>query len=125
MSTKVLFKMMLPFGLLAVVFLATQIASSKSAIAPAEKAVAVDQSIAGPEIMDNLTASQKSNYYAGSDYIERHPPASLDADYFAGSDWIERHPSNFFAGSDYIERHPPMTTVTKYLAGSEWFESHR
>jgi len=45
-----------------------------------------------------------ANYYAGSDYIERHPAAAKSTN-LTGSDWIERHPSNYYSGSDWIERH--------------------
>ncbi len=87
MSTKVLFKTMVPLGLLVVVFLAAQIVSGKPASAPVkENAITVQSQDAAFKI-DPRSASPKSNN-------------------LAGSDWIERHPSNYFAGSDFFERHP-------------------
>jgi len=136
MSTKVLFKTLVPFGLLVVIFMAAQIVSSKSASVPAAGNAANVLIMAGPDMIkqrsDNLRSTNyalsdyierhPSNFFAGSDYIERHPPIVIDANYFVGSDWIERHPAaatrtNFFAGSDWIERHP-----SKYYVGSDWIE---
>ena len=136
MSTKVLFKTLVPFGLLVVIFMAAQIVSSKSASVPAAGNAANVLIVAGPDMIkqrsDNLRSiyyarsdyieRHPSNFFAGSDYFERHLPVVTDANNYVGSDWIERHPAtavrtDFFAGSDWIERHP-----SKYYVGSDWIE---
>jgi hypothetical protein len=143
MSTKVLFKTLVPFGMLVVIFLAAQIVSSKSASAPASGDAVKVLVVAGPDMIkqrsDNLRAinyarsdyieRHPSNFFVGSDYFERHPGVVIAENDLAGSDWIERHPAaatrtNFFAGSDWIERHPSAATRINYFAGSDYFERH-
>lgn len=119
MSTKSLFKIMIAFGLVVVVFLAVQTEFRTSALSLAKGEAMITRSLAGSDWIER----HPSNYYAGSDWIERHP-VSLRLNKYIGSDWIERHPSPTvdaaaYAGSDWIERHP-----SKYYTGSDWIERH-
>jgi cbb3-type cytochrome oxidase subunit 3 len=108
MSNKSLLKFIGAFGVLAMllIFLGVNYVPRISAL-PSAKENAVDAA-----------------YYAGSDWIERHPPAVVNPNYYAGSDWIERHPSNYYAGSDWIERHPSVAAKAVNYAGSDWIERH-
>ncbi len=80
-----------------------------------------------PRIAAETSASDKEKnaaYYAGSDWIERHPIQEANPTYYAGSDWIERHPyvvtrPEYYDNSDWIERHP-----SNYYSNSDWIERH-
>ena len=123
MSTKVLFRIMIAFALLAVIFAAVQAVSSSSALAPEEAEAIIDPRLSGSDWIER----HASNYYAGSDWIERYTGryslGVVAANYYAGSDYIERHPaaakSTNLTGSDWIERHP-----SNYYSGSDWIERH-
>ena len=103
MSTKVLFKVMIPLALLVVVFLAVQVVSKTSASSPAN-AITL-RSLVGSDWIERHPGRLGSDYYAGSDWFERHQPVLKEASNLTGSDWIERHSSNPYDGSDWIERH--------------------
>ena len=92
MFTKGAMRILLAVSLLVIMLLAVKVLVSKST----------------PE---TNTVARSAYYYTGSDWIERHPVATLPVNYYAGSDWIEPHPMltqpiNYYSGSDWIERHP-------------------
>jgi hypothetical protein len=105
MSNKSILKFVVAFGLLAVVLIFLGV----------NYVPRINASVSGDG--NNLAAENQTrlNYidelypraialqlpYAGSDWIERHPPI-----YYSNSDWIERHPPNYYGNSDWIERHP-------------------
>ncbi len=127
MSNKNLLKFVVAFGVLAMllIFLGVNSVPRISALSSAkENAVDVAKYAGSDWIERHPPVVIDADYYAGSDWIERHPPVVIDADYYAGSDWIERHPpviidADYYAGSDWIERHP-----SNYYAGSDWIERH-
>jgi len=109
MSNKFLLKFVVAFGVLAIllIFLGVNYVPRISASSSSAK--------------ENTVSAAK---LAGSDWIERHPPAAANLKRYAGSDWIERHPSAVtkpvdFDNSDWIERHP-----SKYYSNSDWIERH-
>jgi len=107
MNNKAVYKVVVAFGLLAVVllFLAVQFVPNIFAGTPAK--VANDAKLVGSDWVErHPSVAARAGYYAGSDWIERHPETAASADKYAGSDWIERHPANYYTGSDWIERHP-------------------
>jgi len=123
MSSKVQLNIIIPIGLLVLVFLAVQGLSRISALTPARGNAIDARSLAGSDWIERHPVALKLNFYAGSDWIERHSP-SLSSKSLAGSDWVERHPpvvskAGFYAGSDLVERHPSI-----YYTGSDWIERH-
>ena len=123
MSSKVQLNIIIPIGLLVLVFLAVQGLSRISALTPARGNTIDARSLAGSDWIERHPVALKLNFYAGSDWIERHSP-SLSSKSLAGSDWVERHPpvvskAGFYAGSDLVERHPSI-----YYTGSDWIERH-
>ena len=123
MSTKVQLNLIVPIGLLVLIFLAVQGLSRISALTPARGNTIDARSLAGSDWIERHPVALKLNFYAGSDWIERHPP-SLSSKSLAGSDWFERHPqvvvkAGFYPGSDFAERHP-----SNFYTGSDWIERH-
>jgi len=64
-----------------------------------------------------------------SDFFLRHPSIGLKSRIYTGSDWIERHPtaviiSPRYAGSDFFERHPLMVIKSVSDVGSDYFDRH-
>ncbi len=122
MSTKILLKLRIAFGAVAVllVFLGLYFVPRVSADNKANANTITRLAAAGAIL------SLPANYYVNSDWIERHPSSiSLDAifgqssSYYHNSDWIDRHPSNYDTGSDWIERHQ-----STYYSGTDWIERH-
>jgi hypothetical protein len=96
MYTKRVMRIVISAGLLVGILLAVLVISSTSA--PASDT-------------EDTAAVHPANYYTGSDYYERHPPAVHPANYYTNSDYFERHPplvhpANYYTNSDYYERHP-------------------
>jgi len=108
MSTKTLFKLMVAFGVTALllVFLGLNFVPRTSAFFPVNNRAA------------NLAR------YAGSDWIERHPSAVVNSGIYTSSDYIERHASNLYDNSDWIERHPSAAVNSVDYSGSDYFERH-
>ena len=145
MSTKVLLKTLLPLGLLALVFLAAQIVSSKSMAAPAGGDAVTGPGLVAPDMIELRSYSLKSNKLAYDDYFQRHA-----SEYFAGSnnmafddyfqrhaseytagsnkialdDYFQRHASDYSAGLDWIELQPSTATSTNYSAEDDYFQRH-
>jgi hypothetical protein len=91
MSTKSYLKLVVAFGLLAIllIFLGVNY---------------VPRIFAASTIKENLTFS---SIQTRPDYInELYPRAIVPQLSYAGSDWIDRHPSFYYTNSDWIERHP-------------------
>jgi hypothetical protein len=95
MTKKNAMRILLVAGLLVVALLAVLAFSTQSAPAA------------------TIVESASEDRLAGSDNIVLNPPVpptAVPENYYAGSDWIERHPStavpdNYYTGSDYCERH--------------------
>ena len=109
MNNKVVYKVVVVFGLLGAVllFLAMQFVPNIFAGTPAKGANVDVAKLAGSDWVERHPASvANAAMYTGSDWIERHPSAAFSSVNYSGSDWIERHPGSYYAGSDWIERHP-------------------
>ena len=134
MSTKMLFKLGIAFGAVALllVFLGLYFVPRASA---GNKAITDKVTrLAAAGVIQRLP----SNYYINSDWIERHPVSSglnailgQSSNYYLNSDWIDRHPSNYYAGSDWTERHPAsgglvaiLGQSSNYYLNSDWIDRH-
>jgi hypothetical protein len=152
MSTKNIFKLVVAFGLLAVLlaflgvnFVPRIAASSRisqntvnsvklpradylderfpRAIVPALTQDKSDFFLRHPSI------GLKSRIYTGSDWIERHPTAVINSLRYVGSDFFERHPTAVinslrYVGSDFFERHPTAVINSLRYVGSDFFDRH-
>ena len=112
MSTKTLLKLMVAFGLTALllIFLGLNFVPRISAFSPANNQAANLAKFAGLDWIERhqseLVLSQVNDY---SDWFERHPSAVVNSVDYAGSDYTQRHSSNLYDNSDWIERHPPKS----------------
>ena len=109
MRNKSLLKIVVAFGLLAMIliFLGVNYVPIISAFSSSnENTVDAAKYVGSDYIERHPLAIARSINYAGSDWIERHPSAVVQSINYTGSDWIERHPSNYYSNSDWIERHP-------------------
>ena len=127
MSKKILFRLIIALGILAVVliflgvnFVPRILASSPAGGSVSSSVIQTRRSyinVRDPHVLSvHLT-------YPGSDWIERHPVV-LNVNY-TGSDWIDRHPVSLnvnYAGSDWIDRHSVSLNVN--YAGSDWIDRH-
>jgi hypothetical protein len=112
MSKKILFRLILSLGILAVVliFLGVNFVPRILALAPA-----------GGSVSSNAIQTRHS-------YIDVKDPHALTVHLtYPGSDWIERHPVLLnvnYTGSDWIDRHPVSVVLNVNYAGSDWIDRH-
>jgi hypothetical protein len=110
MSTKSSLKLVVAFGLLAMllIFLGVNYVPRIFAASSTKENLAVASIQTRSNYVDEFypRAIVPQLSYRGSDLFERHPSAALQLVNNTGSDWIERHPSKYYANSDWIERHP-------------------
>ena len=138
MSTKSLLKLVVAFGLLAMllIFLGVnyvpRISASSSTKENLVFSVKDDLVIAAiqarPDYIDESfpRAIVPQLSFGGSDWFERHPSAAILLVKSAGSDFLNRHPfaviQQLDAGSDFLNRHPFDVTQKLNNAGSDWIE---
>jgi hypothetical protein len=138
MSTKSLLKLVVAFGLLAMllIFLGVnyvpRISASSSTKENLVFSVKDDLVIAAiqarPDYINESfpRAIVPQQSLAGSDWFERHPSAAILLVKSAGSDFLNHHPfaviQQLDAGSDFLNRHPFDVTQKLNYAGSDWIE---
>ena len=138
MSTKSLLKLVVAFGLLAMllIFLGVnyvpRISASSSTKENLVFSVKDDLVIAAiqarPDYINESfpRAIVPQQSFGGSDWFERHPSAAILLVKSAGSDFLNRHPfaviQQLDAGSDFLNRHPFDVTQKLNYAGSDWIE---
>ena len=138
MSTKSLLKLVVAFGLLAMllIFLGVnyvpRISASSSTKENLVFSVKDDLVIAAiqarPDYIDESfpRAIVPQLSFGGSDWFERHPSAAIKLGSSAVSDFLNHHPfaviQQLDAGSDFLNRHPFDVTQKLNYAGSDWIE---
>ena len=139
MSTKSLLKLVVAFGLLAMllIFLGVnyvpRISASSSPKANSVLSVKDDLVIAAkqarPDYIDESfpRAIVPQLSFGGSDWFERHPSAAIKLVTSGGSDFLNHHPFAVtqklnFTGSDFLNHHPFVITQKLNYAGSDWVE---
>jgi len=139
MSTKSLLKLVVAFGLLAMllIFLGVnyvpRISASSSTKENLVFSVKDDLVIAAiqarPDYINESfpRAIVPQQSFGGSDWFERHPSAAILLVKSAGSDFLNRHPfaviQQLDAGSDFLNRHP-FAVIQQLDAGSDFLNRH-
>src|SRR4030043_265341 len=130
MSTKSLLKLVVAFGLLAMllIFLGVNYVPRISASSSTKGNIADVAIQARPDYIDESfpRAIVPQLSFGGSDWFERHPSAAIKLGSSAVSDFLNHHPfaviQQLDAGSDFLNRHPFDVTQKLNYAGSDWIE---